>query len=108
MAIYAINFKSTINLVVMKYLLGLLIVVCVGWQSCANDNNIIENYSSQKCGMTPEEVEVKIEEIREKYPNIKNWYYEVKDYDSISNQDLVLLEKRIREMSEWVDEQENL
>ncbi|WP_291602224.1 hypothetical protein [Bacteroides sp.] len=92
----------------MKYLLGLLIVVCVGWQSCANDNNIIENYSSQKCGMTPEEVEVKIEEIREKYPNIKNWYYEVKDYDSISNQDLVLLEKRIREMSEWVDEQENL
>ena len=45
----------------MKYLLGLLIVVCVGWQSCANDNNIIENYSSQKCGMTPEEVEVKIE-----------------------------------------------
>lgn len=108
MAIYAINFKSIINLVVMKYLLGLLIVVCVGWQSCANDNNIIENYSSQKCGMTPEEVEVKIEEIREKYPNIKNWYYEVKDYDSISNQDLVLLEKRIREMSEWVDEQENL
>ena len=92
----------------MKYLLGVLIVVCVGWQSCANDNNIIENYSSQKCGMTPEEVEVKIEEIREKYPNIKNWYYEVKDYDSISNQDLVLLEKRIREMSEWVDEQENL
>ena len=92
----------------MKYLLGLLIVVCVGWQSCANDNNIIENYSSQKCGMTPEEVEVKIEEIREKYPNIKNWYYEVKDYDSILNQDLVLLEKRIREMSEWVDEQENL
>ena len=108
MAIYAINFKSIINLVVMKYLLGLLIVVCVGWQSCANDNNIIENYSSQKCGMTPEEVEVKIEEIREKYPNIKNLYYEVKDYDSISNQDLVLLEKRIREMSEWVDEQENL
>ena len=92
----------------MKYLLGLLIVVCVGWQSCANDNNIIENYSSQKCGMTPEEVEVRVEEIRKKYPDIKNWYYEVKDYDSISNQDLVLLEKRIREMSEWVDEQENL
>ena len=56
--------------------------------------------------MTPEEVEVRVEEIREKYPNIKNWYYEVKDYDSISNQDLVLLEKRIREMSEWVDENE--
>lgn len=90
----------------MKYLLGLLIVVCVGWQSCANDNNIIENYSSQKCGMTPEEVEVRVEEIREKYPNIKNWYYEVKDYDSISKKDLDLLEKRIREMSEWVDENE--
>lgn len=58
--------------------------------------------------MTPEEVETRVEEIRGKYPNIKNWYYEVKDYDSISDQDLVLLEKRIREMSEWVDEQENL
>ena len=22
----------------MKYLLGLLIIVCVGWQSCANDD----------------------------------------------------------------------
>lgn len=75
---------------------------------CTNDDNIIEDCSSQKCGMTPEEVETRVEEIREKYPNIKNWYYEVKDYDSISNQDLVLLEKKIREMSEWVDEQENL
>lgn len=90
----------------MKYLLGLLIVVCVGWQSCANDNNIIENYSSQKCGMTPEEVEAKVEEIREKYPNIKNWYYEVKDYDSISNKDLDLLEEKIKKLSEWVDENE--
>lgn len=56
--------------------------------------------------MTPEEVETRVEEIREKYPDIKNWFYEVKDYDSISNQDLELLEKRIRELSEWVDEQE--
>lgn len=52
----------------MKYLLGLLIVVCVGWQSCANDDTIIEDCPSQKCGMTPEEVEVRVEEIRKKIP----------------------------------------
>lgn len=88
----------------MKYLLGLLIVVCVGWQSCANDDTIIEDCPSQKCGMTPEEVEVRVEEIRKKYPDIKNWYYEVKDYDSISKKDLDLLEEKIKKLSEWVDE----
>jgi hypothetical protein len=56
--------------------------------------------------MTPEEVEVRVEEIRKKYPDIKNWYYEVKDYDSISNKDLDLLEEKIKKLSEWVDEDE--
>ena len=91
----------------MKHLIYLLLFVfCLCGHGCTNDDYVIEDCPSQKCGMTPEEVEVRVEEIREKYPNIKNWYYEVKDYDSISNQDLVLLEKRIREMSEWVDENE--
>lgn len=91
----------------MKHLIYLLLFVfCLCGHGCTNDDYVIEGCPSQKCGMTPEEVEVRVEEIREKYPNIKNWYYEVKDYDSISNQDLVLLEKRIREMSEWVDENE--
>ena len=91
----------------MKHLIYLLLFVfCLCGHGCTNDDYVIEDCPSQKCGMTPEEVEVRDEEIREKYPNIKNWYYEVKDYDSISNQDLVLLEKRIREMSEWVDENE--
>lgn len=91
----------------MKHLICLLLFVfCLCGHGCTNDDYVIEDCPSQKCGMTPEEVEVRVEEIREKYPNIKNWYYEVKDYDSISNQDLVLLEKRIREMSEWVDENE--
>ena len=91
----------------MKNLIYLLLFVfCLCGHGCTNDDYVIEDCPSQKCGMTPEEVEVRVEEIREKYPNIKNWYYEVKDYDSISNQDLVLLEKRIREMSEWVDENE--
>ena len=49
---------------------------------------------------------MRVEEIREKYPNIKNWYYEVKDYDSISNKDLDLLEEKIKKLSEWVDENE--
>ena len=87
----------------MKHLIYLLLFVfCLCGHGCTNDDYVIEDCPSQKCGMTPEEVEVRVEEIREKYPNIKNWYYEVKDYDSISNQDLVLLEKRIREMSECV------
>ena len=91
----------------MKHLIYLLLFVfCLCGHGCTNDDYVIEDCPSQKCGMTPEEVEVRVEEIREKYPNIKNWYCEVKDYDSISNQDLVLLEKRIREMSEWVDENE--
>ena len=91
----------------MKHLIYLLLFVfCLCGHGCTNDDYVIEDCPSQKCGMTPEEVEVRVEEIREKYPNIKNLYYEVKDYDSISNQDLVLLEKRIREMSEWVDENE--
>lgn len=91
----------------MKHLIYLLLFVfCLCGHGCTNDDYVIEDCPSQKCGMTPEEVEVRVEEIREKYPNIKNWYYEVKDYDSISNQDLVLLEKRIREMSEWVGENE--
>ena len=91
----------------MKHLIYLLLFVfCLCGHGCTNDDYVIEDCPSQKCGMTPEEVEVRVEEIREKYPNIKNWYYEVKDYVSISNQVLVLLEKRIREMSEWVDENE--
>ena len=91
----------------MKHLIYLLLFVfCLCGHGCTNDDYVIEDCPSQKRGMTPEEGEVRVEEIREKYPNIKNWYYEVKDYDSISNQDLVLLEKRIREMSEWVDENE--
>lgn len=91
----------------MKHLIYLLLFVfCLCGHGCTNDDYVIEDCPSQKCGMTPEEVEVRVEEIRKKYPDIKNWYYEVKDYDSISNQDLVLLEKRIREMSEWVDENE--
>ena len=91
----------------MKHLIYLLLFVfCLCGHGCTNDDYVIEDCPSKECGMTPEEVEVRVEEIREKYPNIKNWYYEVKDYDSISNQDLVLLEKRIREMSEWVDENE--
>ena len=85
----------------MKHLICLLLFVfCLFGQGCTNDDTIIEDCPSQKCGMTPEEVEVK------KYPDIKNWYYEVKDYDSISNKDLDLLEEKIKKLSEWVDEDE--
>ena len=91
----------------MKHLICLLLFVfCLFGQGCTNDDTIIEDCPSQKCGMTPEEVEVRVEEIRKKYRDIKNWYYEVKDYDSISNKDLDLLEEKIKKLSEWVDEDE--
>lgn len=49
----------------MKHLIYLLLFVfCLFWQGCTNDDTIIEDCPSQKCGMTPEEVEVRVEEIR--------------------------------------------
>ena len=57
----------------MKHLIYLLLFVfCLCGHGCTNDDYVIEDCPSQKCGMTPEEVEVRVEEIREKYPNIKN------------------------------------
>lgn len=49
----------------MKHLIYLLLFVfCLFGQGCTNDDTIIEDCPSQKCGMTPEEVEVRVEEIR--------------------------------------------
>lgn len=49
----------------MKHLICLLLFVfCLFGQGCTNDDTIIEDCPSQKCGMTPEEVEVRVEEIR--------------------------------------------
>ena len=48
----------------MKHLIYLLLFVfCLFGQGCTNDDTIIEDCPSQKCGMTPEEVEVRVEEI---------------------------------------------
>ena len=55
----------------MKHLICLLLFVfCLFGQGCTNDDTIIEDCPSQKCGMTPEEVEVRVEEIRKKYLGI--------------------------------------
>lgn len=49
----------------MKHLIYLLLFVfCLFGQGCTNDDTIIEDCPSQKCGMTPEEVEVRVEEIQ--------------------------------------------
>lgn len=53
----------------MKHLIYLLLFVfCLFGQGCTNDDTIIEDCPSQKCGMTPEEVEVRVEEDSKKIP----------------------------------------
>lgn len=89
MAIYAINFKSTINFIVMKYLLGLLIVVCVGWQSCANDDIDVVAIEAvlPKCEISLQEKKDRIRELEEKYCRGGS-YIEVVSYDSVTEESL--------------------
>lgn len=77
----------------MKYLLGLLIIACVGWQSCANDDIDVVAVEAvlPKCEMSLQEKKDRIRELEEKYCRGGS-YIEVVSYDSVTEESLKKVE----------------